>query len=273
MVESNKSECAPSVADALAGVGLCSPLTTDERALLESLRGKPLPSHVAIIMDGNGRWAKQAGFTERIKGHEAGVESVRRVVRACGELHLKALTLYAFSSENWKRPAREVNFLMSTLEKFLKDEIDELNTGNVRLNAIGQLERLPEAVRSALDGAKAATAGNTGLLLNLALSYGGRDELTAAARAIAERVKRGELESTDIDETTVADALYTAGQPDPDLLIRTSGEMRISNFLLWQIAYTEFYVTPVLWPDFGRKDLYEALVQYAARNRRFGGIN
>ncbi|NLD61505.1 isoprenyl transferase [Candidatus Sumerlaeota bacterium] len=262
----------PSVANALAGIGLRSPLSDIERQLLKQLQSAPLPHHIAVIMDGNGRWAKRAGFAERVRGHEAGADTVRRVVRACGELNIHVLTLYAFSVENWKRPKSEVHFLMKMFEKFLKNEIDELNAGNVRLRAAGCLSDLPASVRGALDNAIAATAGNTGLILNLAISYGARTEITQAVREIAAKVSAGELSPDEIDEQTIADSLYTRGLPDPDLLIRTSGELRVSNFLLWQIAYTELWITPVLWPDFTRENLYEALVEYARRDRRFGGL-
>lgn len=262
----------PSAKDALAGVGLRDALNRRERELLEQLPDKCIPRHIAIIMDGNGRWAKQAGFMERIRGHEAGVDSVRAAVRACGELHVQVLTLYAFSVENWKRPEREIGFLMSMLEKFLRQEIDELNAGNVRLRVSGRVEDLPQNVRLALDNAIAATSGNTGLILNLALSYGGRTEIARAARLLAARVEAGEMRAEEIDEVALESELYTAGLPDPDLLIRTSGEMRVSNFLLWQIAYTEIYVTPVFWPEFRRIHLYEALLEYSKRDRRFGGL-
>ena len=230
-----------------------------------------IPTHIAIIMDGNGRWAKQRGLP-RVEGHRNGVESVRATVRACGELGVKYLTLYAFSVENWNRPKDEVDTLMKYLARFLKNEIGELNKNNVRLEAVGQIYRLPEFVQEQLEKTKAALAKNTGLTLILALSYGGRTELVEATRAIAEKVKTGSLEAAEINERVMAEHLYTRHWPDPDLLIRTSGEMRVSNFLLWQISYAEFVVTETLWPDFRKAQLFEALEEYARRHRRFGGL-
>ncbi len=230
-----------------------------------------LPTHVAIIMDGNGRWAKQRGMP-RVEGHRNGVESVRAIVRACGEVGVKYLTLYAFSVENWNRPKDEVDTLMKYLARFLKNEIGELNRSNVRLEAIGQIWRLPEAVQQQLEKTKAALAKNNGLTLVLALSYGGRTELVEATRAIAAKVKSGQLDPAEINERIIAEHLYTRHSPDPDLLIRTSGEMRISNFLLWQISYAELVVTQTLWPDFRKAQFFEALEEYARRHRRFGGV-
>jgi undecaprenyl diphosphate synthase len=230
-----------------------------------------LPTHVAIIMDGNGRWAK-ARMLPRVEGHRNGVESVRATVRACGELGIKYLTLYAFSVENWNRPKDEVDTLMKYLARFLKNEIGELNRNNVRLEAIGQLWRLPEAVQEQLEKTRAALAKNNGLTLILALSYGGRTELVEAMRTIGAKVKTGELEPAEITERHIAEHLYTRHYPDPDLLIRTSGEMRVSNFLLWQISYAELVVTPTLWPDFRKAQLVAALKEYAGRHRRFGGV-
>ena len=230
-----------------------------------------LPTHVAIIMDGNGRWAKQRGMP-RVEGHRNGVESVRAIVRACGEVGVKYLTLYAFSVENWNRPKDEVDTLMKYLARFLKNEIGELNRNNVRLEAVGQIWRLPEAVQQQLEKTKAALAKNNGLTLVLALSYGGRTELVEATRAIAAKVKSGQLDPAEINERAIAEHLYTRHFPDPDLLIRTSGEMRVSNFLLWQISYAEFVVTQTLWPDFRKAQLFEALEEYARRHRRFGGV-
>ncbi|MCX8156676.1 MAG: isoprenyl transferase [Verrucomicrobiae bacterium] len=230
-----------------------------------------LPVHVAIIMDGNGRWAKQRGLP-RVEGHRHGVESVRAVVRACGELGIKYLTLYAFSVENWNRPKDEVDTLMKYLARFLKTEVAELQRNNVRLEVIGQVYRLPEFVQDQLKKTQAALAKNNGLTLILALSYGGRTELVEAMRTIASKVKAGQLEPEEINEQVVAQHLYTRHYPDPDLLIRTSGEMRVSNFLLWQISYTELVVTPTLWPDFRKPQLYAALEEYTRRHRRFGGV-
>lgn len=227
--------------------------------------------HVAIIMDGNGRWAKQRGLP-RVEGHRHGVESVRAVVRACGELGIKYLTLYAFSVENWNRPKDEVDTLMKYLARFLKTELAELQRNNVRLEVIGQIYRLPEFVQEQLKKTQAALAKNNGLTLILALSYGGRTELVEAMRTIAAKVKAGQLEPEEINEQVVSQHLYTRHYPDPDLLIRTSGEMRVSNFLLWQISYTELVVTPTLWPDFRKPQLYAALEEYTRRHRRFGGV-
>jgi undecaprenyl diphosphate synthase len=220
-------------------------------------------------MDGNGRWAKQRHLP-RVEGHRNGVESVRAIVRAAGEVGVKYLTLYAFSVENWNRPKEEVDTLMRYLAKFLKGEIGELNRNNVRLDAIGQIYRLPEFVQEQLQKTKAALARNSGLTLILALSYGGRTEIVEGARAIAQKVRDGQLEAAEINEQLVSQHLYTASYPDPDLLIRTSGEMRISNFLLWQISYAELVVTPTLWPDFRKPQFFEALEEYTRRHRRFG---
>ena len=228
-------------------------------------------THVAIIMDGNGRWAKQRHLP-RVEGHRHGVESVRAVVRAAGEAGVKYLTLYAFSVENWNRPKDEVDTLMKYLARYLKNEIGELNRSNVRLEAIGQIYRLPEFVQKQLARTKAALARNQGLTLILALSYGGRTELVEATRAIADKVKQGAIDPAEITEEVVRDHLYTRNWPDPDLLIRTSGEMRVSNFLLWQISYSELVVTETLWPDFRKPQFYQALEEYTRRHRRFGGV-
>ncbi len=230
-----------------------------------------VPRHVAIIMDGNGRWAAQHGLP-RTSGHEVGAESVRDVVRACGELGVEVLTLYSFSTENWARPQDEVNALMGLLEAYLREETGELLLQNVRLRGIGELDKLPEHVRLLLQAAEALTANNTGLDLLLALSYGGRAELVTAIRDLARDVRDGRLQVEAIDEALVASRLYTRGLPDPDLLIRTSGDLRVSNFLLWQIAYAELYVTPVPWPEFRRAHLLEAFEAYAVRHRRFGRV-
>ena len=220
-------------------------------------------------MDGNGRWAKKRHLP-RVEGHRNGVESVRAIVRAAGEAGVKYLTLYAFSVENWNRPKDEVDTLMRYLARFLKNEIGELNRNNVRLAAIGQIYRLPEFVQEQLKKTKAALAKNTGLTLILALSYGGRTELVEAVRSIGQKIKDGELEPAEINEPLISENLYTRDYPDPDLLIRTSGEMRISNFLLWQISYAELVVTPTLWPDFRKAQFFEALEEYTRRHRRFG---
>ena len=230
-----------------------------------------LPAHVAIIMDGNGRWAKERGLP-RVEGHRRGAESVRAVLRCASSLGFGHLTLYAFSVENWNRPKAEVNTLMKFLARYLKTERDEMNDNNVRLRAIGQLDRLPGFVREQLDATIASLDANTGTTLNLALSYGGRTELVDAARSLAAKAQSGELAPADIDEQMFAAHLYTADTPDPDLLIRTSGEMRVSNFLLWQISYAEMVVTERLWPDFGEADFCAALEVFADRDRRFGKV-
>ena len=230
-----------------------------------------LPRHVAMIMDGNGRWAKQRHLP-RIEGHRAGAESARVIIRTAGELGIKYLSLYAFSVENWNRPKEEVDALMKYLVHYLKSETPELNKNNVRLEIIGQVYRLPEMVQEHLRKSIATLSKNNGLTLIMALSYGGRTEIVDAVRSIATKVKGGELDPADITEQVFAQHLYTRNVPDPDLLIRTSGEMRVSNFLLWQISYTELLVTPTLWPDFRKPQLYEALEEYNRRHRRFGGL-
>jgi undecaprenyl diphosphate synthase len=230
-----------------------------------------LPAHVAIIMDGNGRWAKQRGLP-RIQGHRAGADSARAVIRAAGEFGIKYLTLYAFSLENWNRPKDEVDTLMKYLAHYLETEFDELNRNNVRLEVIGRIERLPEFVREKLNRTRLALAKNTGLTLIMALSYGSRTELVDAMRSIAQKVARGELKPDEITEETISQHLYTHAWPDPDLLIRTSGEMRVSNFLLWQISYAELVVTPTFWPDFRQQQFQAALAEYQRRHRRFGAL-
>ena len=222
-------------------------------------------------MDGNGRWAKERHLP-RVEGHRNGVESVRAVVRAAGELGIKYLTLYAFSVENWNRPKDEVDTLMKYLARFLKGEIGELNKSNVKLEVIGQIYRLPEFVQEQLQKTQAALSRNNGLTLVLALSYGGRTEIVEATRSIAEKVQKGQIETAEINEQVISQHLYTRHYPDPDLLIRTSGELRVSNFLLWQISYAEFVVTPTLWPDFRKAQFYAALEEYTRRHRRFGGV-
>jgi len=229
----------------------------------------PVPAHVAIIMDGNGRWAESRGWP-RVRGHEEGAESVRAVTKACRELGCKALTLYSFSTENWKRPEEEVGALMGLLARYLVQERREILDNDVRLHAVGQLERLPLAVRAALKELSHASRNNTGMVLTLALSYGSRQEIVEAAKALAKKAASGRLRPEQIDERMFAGELQTAGLPDPDLLIRTSGELRISNFMLWQLAYAEIYVTDVLWPDFRRPQLEAAFEVYGKRERRFG---
>ena len=230
-----------------------------------------LPRHIAIIMDGNGRWANQRHLP-RIEGHRAGAESARTIIRVAGELGVKYLTLYAFSVENWNRPKDEVDALMKYLVHYLKTETPELNKNNVRLEVIGQIYRLPENVQEHLRKSIAALSKNNGLTLIMALSYGGRTEIVDAVRSIAAKVRARELDPADITEQVFSQHLYTRNFPDPDLLIRTSGEMRVSNFLLWQISYTELVVTPVLWPEFRRPQFFAALEEYNLRQRRFGGL-
>ncbi|MCF8045012.1 MAG: isoprenyl transferase [Desulfarculaceae bacterium] len=227
------------------------------------------PSHVAVIMDGNGRWAKKK-LMNRIKGHEKGADTVRTIVTASREIGVGVLTLYAFSTENWARPETEVTALMSLLKKFIRTETPRLKEQNIRLNAIGNTEGLPADVREYVFAAMEETAGNDGMILNLALNYGSREELTSAVKTIASKLQKEEIAEEDITEAVITDQLYTAGQPEPDLLIRTSGEMRLSNFLLWQSAYTEFFFTDTLWPDFTRREFEEILSHFKTRNRRFG---
>jgi undecaprenyl diphosphate synthase len=233
---------------------------------------KSIPGHVAIIMDGNGRWAQQRKLP-RIEGHRAGTESVREIVRACGQLGIEYLTLYAFSIENWNRPRPEVTALMHLLEFYLQKEIPELNKSNVRLTAIGRIHELPQSSQNQLRKSIDALSKNTGLTLVLALSYGGRAEIVDALRSICREVKAGRLDVADVDEKVISQHLYTRGIPDPDLLIRTSGEMRLSNFLLWQISYAEIYVTETLWPDFRKPELLTAIEDYSKRHRRFGRVH
>ena len=220
-------------------------------------------------MDGNGRWATNQGLP-RVRGHEAGADSVREITRACASVGVEVLTLYSFSTENWARPEDEVDALMALLERYLREELQELMDNDVRLSAIGQLHRLPQRVRQGIEAVSAITANNKGLRLVLALSYGSRAEIVDAVQKIGAKVAAGELAPDDIDEHTIGDQLYTAGMPDPDLLIRTSGELRLSNFLLWQVAYAELYVTDTHWPDFGPDHLREAFTSFASRKRRFG---
>jgi len=233
--------------------------------------GLTLPRHIAIIMDGNGRWARERGFP-RIRGHEEGAESVRTVLRTCGEWGVQYLTLYAFSTENWKRPKSEVAALMKLLERFLRKEAPELMEQNVRLQAIGRITDLPDSCQRELHRVIELTAGNTSTTLILALSYSGRLEIIDAAKSLLLAVKQGHLDEAMIDPDVFSKHLYTRYYPDPDLLIRTSGEMRISNFLLWQLSYTEIYVTKKLWPDFRKADLLEAVEDYSKRQRRYGGL-
>jgi undecaprenyl diphosphate synthase len=237
----------------------------------DQLNPAALPRHVAIIMDGNGRWA-QKRLLNRIKGHEKGAETVRTIVRTCCELNIPFLTLYAFSTENWQRPQKEVAALMHILKRFLETETAEMVENNIRLKVIGQIDRLPKDVRLRLEASIAATAGNESLQLNLALSYGGRTEIVEMVQHLASEVVQGKMKIQDIDELVVSNFLYTKDLPDPDIMIRTSGEMRISNFMLWQLAYSELFITPTLWPDFSKEEFIKILTQYQQRERRFGGI-
>jgi undecaprenyl diphosphate synthase len=232
---------------------------------------KVIPRHVAIIMDGNGRWARERGLP-RTEGHRAGAETVRRVTEACSEVGVEFLTLYAFSSENWKRPAREVAALMKLLEQFLRQKTPEMIEQNIRLQAIGRLNDLPKSCQEQLHRSIEATAQNSGLTLILALSYGGREEILDGVKSLLESIERGHLDKGMIDTEVFSKHLYTRYYPDPDLLIRTSGELRLSNFLLWQLSYTELWITPTLWPDFGREHFLEAVRDYGQRQRRFGGL-
>ncbi len=232
---------------------------------------EPGLKHIAIIMDGNGRWARKRGLA-RIKGHTAAEKSIHDAVEVCGEAGIQYLTLYAFSTENWSRPRAEVNFIMKLLSRFIKGNIDELHRKNVRLRTSGRLYDLPEGPRSDLESAVQRTSANTGLNLVLALSYGGRAEICDAFSVIAEKIASGELSPSSITEETISNSMYNPDIPDPDVIIRTSGEQRLSNFLLWQSAYSEFVFTPVLWPDFHAEELRDSLNEFRARKRRFGGL-
>jgi undecaprenyl diphosphate synthase len=244
-------------------------LSTDRKIQEELKRSGEIPTHIAIIMDGNGRWAKRRGLP-RVAGHREGVKSVRDVVEACAQLGVKYLTLFAFSTENWRRPKEEIDTLMKLLIKTLRSETEKLYKNDIKLMAIGDIDSLPKEVRQELKEAMEKTKNNKRMVLNLALSYSGRWEIIEAVKEIARDVKKGKVKIEEIDDKLFSNYLKTAGIPDPDLLIRTSGELRISNFLLWQIAYTELYITDCLWPDFRRKHLYEAIRDYQRRERRFG---
>jgi len=239
---------------------------SEEDRLLRQVDLARLPRHVAVIMDGNGRWARKRRLP-RIAGHRAGIASVRELVETCARLDVPVLTVYAFSKENWKRPKSEVDFLMDLLRDYMRKELADLKANNIRVQVIGRMHDLPAVVQSVLTEAVTATVANTGLVFNLALSYGGRAEIVDACRAMIATGVRPE----DVDEETFSRHLYTAGQPDPDLVIRTGGEMRISNFLLWQIAYAELVMTDALWPDFRKRDFFHALLEFQRRERRFGG--
>ncbi|HIJ19486.1 MAG TPA: isoprenyl transferase [Deltaproteobacteria bacterium] len=236
-----------------------------------TIDSKRIPKHVAIIMDGNGRWAKKKGF-QRVRGHQKGAEAVREIVTASREAGIRWLTLYAFSQENWKRPRLEVQALMKLLKRFLKNELNEMLENEIRLKTIGRTENIPLDTRQILLDTIEKTAHNTGMTLTLALSYGSRQEIVDACIKIGRLIKDGDKAVEEIDEKLISSCLYTAEMPDPDLLIRTSGEYRISNFLLWQLSYTELYITPTLWPDFGKEEYLRALEDYQRRERRFGGV-
>jgi undecaprenyl diphosphate synthase len=248
------------------------PSGSEERSLLRAIDFARLPRHVAIIMDGNGRWAKLR-HKRRVEGHRAGIAAVRDVVETSARLGLQVLTLYAFSVENWKRPKSEVSTLMGLLKRYLRMELDSLLRNNIRFQVIGRIGELPTDVQEELERGMVRTRTSTGLLFNIALNYGGRAEITDAVRRLIGDVLANGRDPAHIDEETLSSYLYTAGQPDPDLLIRTSGELRISNFLLWQIAYSEIWVTDVLWPDFRRRHLLQAIADYQKRERRYGGIS
>jgi undecaprenyl diphosphate synthase len=255
---------------------LLQPDTGEEARLLDQLDPRRLPRHIAIIMDGNGRWA-QRRHLPRAAGHRAGVQSARTVIETCARLGIPALTLYAFSLENWRRPKAEIDFLMRLLREYLRKELPVIHRNNIRLQVIGRSDQLPEGVRADVAKGTALTSANSGMRLTVALNYGGRAELVDAFNAIFERMRHNGFhgngqKTVQVDEKMIAENLYTVGLPDPDLLIRTSGEMRVSNFLLWQIAYAEIYVTETRWPDFRRAELYAALLDYQKRERRYGGL-
>lgn len=241
--------------------------------LIEQIDKTKIPAHIAIIMDGNGRWAKKKGAISRIFGHKSAITSVREATEACAKIGVKYLTLYAFSTENWNRPKEEVDALMQLLVSTIKGEVKQLNQNNVRLSTIGNFKDLPVSCQKELTDAINATKNNTGLTLSLALSYSGRWDILEATRKLLEKVERNELKSKDLTLDMISDSVSTAGIPDPELVIRTSGEFRVSNFLLWQIAYSEFYITDILWPDFREGDLYNAVLSFQKRERRFGMIS
>lgn len=243
----------------------------NEKNTLEQIDKSNIPAHIAIIMDGNGRWAKKRGLPRSI-GHKAGVETIRDIVKASSSLGIKYLTLYAFSTENWTRPNEEVNILMKLLLEYLKNEIKELHMNNVIVRTIGDTSQLPKECIEELNNAYELTKTNNGLTLNLGLNYGGRDEIKRAIIDIANEVKLGKIKVEDINEELISDKLDTNYMPDPDLIIRPSGEYRVSNFLLWQLAYSEFWYSNIYWPDFKREHLYNAILDYQKRNRRFGGV-
>ncbi len=241
------------------------------KVTLEAIKQRPMPQHIAIIMDGNGRWAKGKGMP-RLAGHRVGVQALKSIIIAIDELGIQYLTVYAFSTENWKRPIDEVNGLMELMVEFIDKEIDYLHEKGVRVNPIGDISRLTGKTYDKIMFAQEKTKGNTHIVLNVALNYGGRQEIIRATKAICEEVVQNRLRVEDIDETVFSSYLYTNGQPDPDLLIRPSGELRVSNFLLWQIAYSEFWITNILWPDFSKEHLWQAIWEFQNRDRRYGGL-
>ncbi|MDM7998191.1 MAG: isoprenyl transferase [Acidobacteriota bacterium] len=241
-----------------------------EADLLSQIDRKRLPKHIAVIMDGNGRWAKMRKLP-RVAGHRAGIESVREIVESSARLGMEVLTLYAFSVENWKRPHSEVRTLMNLLKEYIRLELNSVHKNNIRFQALGRIHELEESVQTELTRAMETTKANTGMLLNVALNYSGRAEIVDTFNRLLREMKQNGHKNP-VSEEQISQSLYTSGLPDPDLLIRTSGEMRISNFLLWQIAYAEIYITPTLWPDFRRKHLLEAILEYQKRDRRYGGI-
>jgi len=240
--------------------------------LVSLLDKEKIPQHIAVIMDGNGRWAQKRGFP-RIAGHRAGIEPIRKIVNIALRIGVKNLTLYAFSTENWKRAPQEVEGLMRLIQDFLWQETLKMHEKNVRVNAIGHLDKLPAAVYQELKKSKQLTEKNDALTVNFALNYGGRSEIISATKKIAAQVKEKKISLEEIDEKTFANYLFTKDLPDPELMIRTSGEVRLSNFLLWQLAYAEFWITPILWPDFKEQDFLQAILVYQGRDRRFGGVN
>jgi undecaprenyl diphosphate synthase len=248
------------------------PVTTATPDVLAAVPRTRWPRHIAIIMDGNGRWAQRQDLP-RIEGHRRGVASVRRTTEECARLGIEQLTLYCLSSENWKRPQPEIDFLMHLLEQYMIEERSTIMDNNLRVRMIGRREGIPDQVLRELDKTVDMSASNTGMWLNLAVNYGGRSELVDAVRAIGGKIATGEMAPAEVDERTIADHLYTAGLDDPDLLVRTAGELRISNFLLWQISYAEIWVTDRCWPEFDEQALHDAILDYANRNRKFGGLN
>lgn len=247
-------------------------MSTNNLNYADMINPEKLPRHIAIIMDGNGRWARKR-LMPRTMGHRAGIKSIRRVVEACVEIGISVLTVFAFSTENWKRPLDEVDYLMKLLVEFLHKELKALDENNIRINILGDYELLPGECQTEIGEALQMTKSNSGMIFNIALNYGSRNEILGAIRLLADKIARGEIRAESVSEELFSDLLYTKGLPDPDLLIRTAGEMRISNFLLWQIAYTELWVTDLMWPDFSKEELMKAIWDFQQRDRRFGGLN